>query len=334
MATIWTSSSIMGRRALPPVLSPAHLKKMKQADEWATWLLVLSPYLLPQRLGKPASDHWMLLKDKFLITANFHNALNLKETIMNYSASPSHWLFNFERYNLELKTIRTNRKDCVERTYMTKFLMQVHEQRYANAMLLGIPQENRRQVQEMSCAPNFFCLNNFNELATGSTFASGSECLPPITFMSFKPIVSNLSVDTLNLLISYSNSMYGPFYIDEQVALANPLRIPVEWQALKFRSIDILGNKYCSMEASTKKKRWSYAVALYQDENGKKNRYYQVLILFRHVFTVKQDGVETLKWHTLAHVKWFVKSNLKLVLLQTLRSRLVRYGIDAAVFRG
>ena len=174
---------------------------------------------------------------------------------MDYSASPSHWLFNFERYNQDLKTIRTNRKDCVERTYMTKFLMQVHGQEYANALLPGIPQENRKQVQEMfvgasnSCADllledyryalNSFCLNDFNDLATGTTFASGSECLPPKTFMSIKPIASNLSVDTLNLLISYYNSIYGPFYIDEHVAQANPLRIPVEWQALKFKPIDI-----------------------------------------------------------------------------------------------
>ncbi|OBZ80957.1 hypothetical protein A0J61_10994 [Choanephora cucurbitarum] len=35
----------------------SHLK----ADEWATWLLVLFPYVLPQRLGKAAFDHWMLL---------------------------------------------------------------------------------------------------------------------------------------------------------------------------------------------------------------------------------------------------------------------------------
>ena len=261
MATMWTNSFTVGRRTLPPMITPVRLKEMKQdldskfllppshavssiakkiaigercshfkADEWANWLLVLSPYLLSQRLGKVASDHWMLLvkasrlfllpcltfdtldkaqdllksflvgfeaiyKDNFLITANFHNALHLKETIMDYSASPSHWLFNFERYNQDLKTIRTNRKDCVERTYMTKFLMQVHGQEYANAFLPGIPQENRKQVQEMfvgasnSCADllledyqyalNSFCLNDFNDLATGTTFASGSECLPP-----------------------------------------------------------------------------------------------------------------------------------------------------------
>ncbi|OBZ80956.1 hypothetical protein A0J61_10995 [Choanephora cucurbitarum] len=217
---------------------------------------------------------------------------------MDYSASPSHWLFNFERYNQDLKTIRTNRKDCVERTYMTKFLMQVHGQEYSAALLSSIPQENRKQVQEMfsgvsnSCADlllenyhhalNSFCLTDFNNLATGTTFAFGSECLPRKTLMSIKPVPSNLSADAVSCLIDYYNSIYGLNYINEYVSLANPSRIPVEWQALKFKSVDILGNKYHSMEALTKNKRGSYAVGLYQDETGKKLRYCQMRSLFRH----------------------------------------------------
>ena len=92
MTNIWTSPFTVDRRTLPPMITPAHLKEMKeildskfllppshavssiarkiaigdgfshfQADKWATWLLVLSPYLLPQRLDKTAFDHWMLL---------------------------------------------------------------------------------------------------------------------------------------------------------------------------------------------------------------------------------------------------------------------------------
>ena len=165
MATIWISSMTVGRKAVPPMLSTAHLREMQslleqklvlplghagssiarkiaigdgfshfKAEEWATWLLVLSPYLLPQRISKEAYDHYMLsvkaskillapslslselnqaqdyiksflvgfkavYHNKFLITANFHNALHLKETILDYSASPSNRLFNFERYN-------------------------------------------------------------------------------------------------------------------------------------------------------------------------------------------------------------------------------------------
>ena len=109
-----------------------------KADEWATWLLVLSPYLLVDKLDTPKYDHWMLfvsaarvllspslsvaeldeahlkLKtflasivplygDKTLITANCHYAMHIRETILDYSASPNHWLFNFERYNQDVK---------------------------------------------------------------------------------------------------------------------------------------------------------------------------------------------------------------------------------------
>ena len=168
---------------------------------------------------------------------------------------------------------------------MTKFLMQVHSQEYSNALLSSIPEENKKHVQEMfsgasnSCADllleeyhhalSSFCLKDFNDLVTGTTFAFGSECLPPKTLLSIKPVLFNLNADTVSHLIDYYNSVYGPFYIDECVSLANPSRISVERQALRFKSIDLLGNKYHSMEASTKKKRGSYAVGLYQDETGK-----------------------------------------------------------------
>ncbi|OBZ80959.1 hypothetical protein A0J61_10992, partial [Choanephora cucurbitarum] len=138
MATIWTNPTTVGRNTVPPMLSPARLKEMQslleqklvlplghagssiareiaigdgfshfKAEEWATWLLVLSPYQLPQRISKKAYDHHMLLvkasrillapslslseldqaheymksflvgfeavyPNKFLITANFH----------------------------------------------------------------------------------------------------------------------------------------------------------------------------------------------------------------------------------------------------------------------
>ena len=387
MASIWTGVfTTAGRRSLPK-LTPAHLKEMQiileskfilppshavssiarkitigngfsnfKADEWATWLLVLSPYLLPQRLEKKPYEHWMLLvkasrillspclslleldtahdllksflvgfeeiyHDKFLITINFHNALHLKETILDYSASPSHWLFNFERYNQDLKTIRTNRKGCVERTYIDKFLLDVHSEDSVRELMDFIPKENKEQVEsfflgDKSLASAYnnndktFDLLSFYDLYTGTVGAYGHEQLPLITVSSLKPKMSALNEEVFSCLISFYNSVHGDRYIDEFLTTANSSRIPVERKVLTYKYINIFGNKFNSIEASTLRKRGSYAMAYYPGIHGLVLRYCQIYCIFRsNVKVIDEDGIAVSRPHTLAYVKWFNKSN-------------------------
>ena len=212
-----------------------------------------------------------MYQDKFLITANFHNALHLKETILDYSASPSHWLFNFERYNQDIKGFRTNRKGCVEKTYLNKFLHQVHAQDYSVALLGNIPDSNKAHVKELfggqkaMChsslleeydqAQRHFNFEDYNNVALSVGFASGSECLPPKSLMSMTPSTVNLPENVVACLVGYYTSTYKTSYIDGFLASASPLSIPVSWQVTKFKYIELLGNKFNSVEASTRNKR-------------------------------------------------------------------------------
>ncbi|KAI7898433.1 uncharacterized protein BX663DRAFT_443152, partial [Cokeromyces recurvatus] len=113
------------------------------ADEWRVWIIAMSPYLLPLRLNMQYYNHWMkfveanryiantsiteeeidyvhsLLKeflsefmeiyhDASYLSLNMHNHLHIKEGLLDYGPAMSHWLFNFERYNGDLKVINTN----------------------------------------------------------------------------------------------------------------------------------------------------------------------------------------------------------------------------------
>ena len=119
MVTIWTSPTTVGRKTVPPMLSTARLKEMQslleqklvlplghagssiarkiaigdgfshfKAEEWATWLLVLSPHLLPQCISKEAYDHYMLLvkASKTLFAPSL--SLSELEQAQEYSALP------------------------------------------------------------------------------------------------------------------------------------------------------------------------------------------------------------------------------------------------------
>ena len=50
-------------------------------------------------------------------------------------------------------------------------------------------------------------------------------------------------------------------------------------------------------------------MALYQGESSSSYRYCQIQHLFRHRVLINENGVNVSKTHTLAYVKWFVKSN-------------------------
>ncbi|KAI8321558.1 hypothetical protein EDC96DRAFT_582185 [Choanephora cucurbitarum] len=224
------------RILLTPSLS---LSELDQAQEYMKSFLVGFEAVYP---------------NKFLVTANFHNALHLKETILDYSASPSHWLFDFERYNQDIKGFRTNGNGCVEKTYLNKFLLQVHAQDYSVALLSNIPDVNKTKVKELFssqkvvCHPTLseeynqacgsFCAADFNNAALGVTFASGSECLPPKSLISITPSISNLPENIVTCLVGYYNSVYSSNYINSFPASASPLSIPVNWQVTKFKHVE------------------------------------------------------------------------------------------------
>ncbi|KAI8324610.1 hypothetical protein EDC96DRAFT_211014, partial [Choanephora cucurbitarum] len=121
-----------------------------------------------------------------------------------------------------------------------------------------------------------------------------------------------LSNNVFSCLVEYYNTVYCSTYVDAQISFANPKSLPVDWHATKFKTIDILGNKYTSTEASRLKNRGSYALAYHQDENGASLRYCQIHSMFRHTVVVEEDdGSRSPQVHTLAYVKWYTKSDMR-----------------------
>ncbi|KAG1607351.1 hypothetical protein G6F46_012360 [Rhizopus delemar] len=124
-----------------------------KADEWRTWCVVLSPFLLKQRLIGEHFINWIryveavrlvtgplittdeiqtahsLFKEfgktcvqlygKTAITPNMHMHMHLKECFLDFGPSYAFWLYGFERLNGDIKKININYKTGFETTYVT-----------------------------------------------------------------------------------------------------------------------------------------------------------------------------------------------------------------------
>ncbi|KAI7900014.1 uncharacterized protein BX663DRAFT_172413 [Cokeromyces recurvatus] len=143
------------------------------ADEWRVWITAMSPYLLSMRLSTTYLNNWMYFVkavrllcmtsityeeleeahyflQKFLnefvsiygdagyLTINFHNLLHIKEGILDFGPAMTHWVFNFERYNRDLKNININNKGDVEYTIIKKYLYLIHAQDYFDIFFLKL----------------------------------------------------------------------------------------------------------------------------------------------------------------------------------------------------
>ncbi|EIE85330.1 hypothetical protein RO3G_10040 [Rhizopus delemar RA 99-880] len=133
-----------------------------KSDEWRTWVVALSPFLLKQRLSGEHFVNWLryvdavklvtgpsitvedidtahLLMKNFgktcvelygesMPTPNMHMHLHLKESFLDFGPSYSFWLYGFERLNGDMKDININFKTGFETTYATMFIQNVHTQ--------------------------------------------------------------------------------------------------------------------------------------------------------------------------------------------------------------
>ncbi|CEI92969.1 hypothetical protein RMCBS344292_07214 [Rhizopus microsporus] len=55
---------------------------------------------------------------------------HLLKTLLDYGPTYAYWVFNFERYNGDIKLIRTNRKDAIEVTFTRSFSKAIHFEDY------------------------------------------------------------------------------------------------------------------------------------------------------------------------------------------------------------
>lgn len=136
-----------------------------KAAEWKIWCSTMSPLILRQVLDTERFNNFMLFVDalqilerniirltdidtchaklrefcigfehlygKRNVTSNMHFHLHLAECIRMYGPISCFWAFNFERYNMFVKMVRTNHKKGFEKTFMVQMLRIIHAEDYA-----------------------------------------------------------------------------------------------------------------------------------------------------------------------------------------------------------
>ncbi|KAI7897806.1 uncharacterized protein BX663DRAFT_556362 [Cokeromyces recurvatus] len=309
-----------------------------KAAEWKDWSVVTSAFLLSMRLKPQFYAHWMLFSeacryltstsitleevetvhellkkflnqfgmvygDNSLLTINMHNHLHIKEGLLDYGPAMSHWLFNFERYNSDLKGYNTNNKGCLKIT----------------TMLI----KKKREGGE-SNSSNHFDLELFLEKEDGEDGKLfGHELLPSSVLNSIR-VEQEIALDdeVLGCLVAYYNQVYdGWTYIGESDISVETNRVEggsyVSRKAWKFSSIQIFANKYRSAGGDlSRKHRGSYA-RIYCDVNPNMGtieqepclRPAQIIYFFcHHVETLDDSGSLVTVSNIYAFVRWFKKT--------------------------
>ncbi|KAG1147001.1 hypothetical protein G6F37_004394 [Rhizopus arrhizus] len=150
----YDSSSLI-RKVTTGEIGFSHL----MADEWKVWVTSMSKMLLFGKLDQQYYQHWLKFVDANILIAlssitledvekahqllvsfcsemeelygaynisiNMHLHAHLKEGIINYGPVYGYWVFNFERYNGDMKNFNTNRKGNIESTYLKQFLYRI-----------------------------------------------------------------------------------------------------------------------------------------------------------------------------------------------------------------
>ena len=300
-----------------------------KSDEFKTWTLAMSPYLLKLKLTDKYYQHWMnfveatrylssptisllevdkmhdyistfvkefvpVYKDEALMVSNMHFHLHLRDTLLDYGPGPSSWVFNFERYNCDIKNIRTNRKDCVEFTYLKQFMKTVHTQDYFSSlpqdildpestlkvkrMFLGVDVHGYKVMKELLAeeyndASEHFSLYDYLSCRNGHTVSYGFEVLPPITVKNIKLIPESTMG---SVYFSFLLEFYKKMYTCQDFGSSEAFKIQSNTQDLvntfvtnkivKFLKLTVFGDIYKSEEPNVSKPRGSYIRAFYRTE--------------------------------------------------------------------
>ncbi|KAG2191172.1 hypothetical protein INT47_007909, partial [Mucor saturninus] len=356
-----------------------------KSDEFKTWVLAMSPYLLSMRLPKEYYDNWMdfvaanvylsspmisleevdlmhdhmkkflndfvtTYNDPTLFVSNMHFHSHLRENLLRFGPGPSSWIFNFERYNCDIKSIKTNRKGAVEKTFMLKFLRAVHAKDYYSTLNshLILASDDNKKIERLFSGGNIhgyddvhpwvekeyvdslhaFSLYEFLAINHGHQLCYGYEQLPPSALRRMK-VKDAILMDPamFNHLLDYYTEVYNCTYS----------ALTTDRNVYPFATLDLFGSVYKSMESSCTNARGSYIRAFYrlnydndiiienETVGDRAARHYrclsnsgvlrpaQVMMFFRHSADVLGDDnvVETIM-HTFALVRWFKGSDIQL----------------------
>lgn len=219
--------------------------------------------------------------------------------MLNYGPWASHQCFNYERYNADFKGIRTNGRKGLERTLVKRLLKSIHHDDVSNSIPpTGRPELDSRikqlyhgkdiggsraeyvekflqqEIQDAQNDENFDPIKfiSFSGRLDGNGYetAFGFEQLPASTVKSlhFASKSSKLpAVEFDQLFKYYDSSLADNFYrMDNYPQNANTNTYSIIFNDIvKFKSIELSGQKYNSKETNTK--RGSVIHAFYKDPN-------------------------------------------------------------------
>ena len=290
-------------------------------------------------------------KDPTLFVSNMHYHTHLKTVLTKWGPGPSSWIFNFERYNCDVKSFKTNRKGPVEKTYMKKFLHAIHSEDYFKGLNSSLVLGPRHQVQveglfaggnihgydkvneglegEYRNSKLHFSLSCFLELNHGYKIANGYEELPPTALKDMKlkrpcNMDSVMFTHLLRYYVDLYHVWFDPFGATSRITT--------------FITLNLFGAVFKSMESACANARGSYIRAFYrltdhedivreEETSGERTaRHYksisdsgvlrpaQVVMFFRHSVDVMQSTRKIASGtHTFAFVRYSI--NVKPFLL-------------------
>lgn len=277
--------------------------------------------------------------------------------MLNYGPWASHQCFNYERYNSDLKGIKTNGKKGLERTLVKRMLTRIHRDDSCDIPPTGkveldqklkrlysgndIRGNREKYVQNFlqdeinnAAEDNDFDLIKFisfsgNLDGIGYEYVYGWEQLPIATIKSLKFNGKGKKMDLLEYqqLVDYYSIKYYPdaFFPETNIPfeLDTDTYTVVKNQIVRFNSVKILGHKYNSKEATSK--RGNVIFAYYKDENipelEHQLRPAEIQYFFRHDVCLKvDDDVSQEFTFTFAYVKWFDTPQVQLTTYNSINS--------------
>lgn len=277
--------------------------------------------------------------------------------MINYGPWASHQCFNYERYNADLKGIRTNGRKGLERTIVKRLLNSIHRDgdssnfipasgdskvdsrlqkvlRIKSAANSDDVDEDIKKELEGARSSEFDFLTfvsysgHLNGVGYGDAF--GFEQLPANTINSlhFSKKMSTMAEEDYQQLVQYYQHYinFDIYSVDDIPSTNVPTNTyaVIDKKITKFNSIKLLGQKYNSKEATSK--RGNVIFAYYKDPTQSPQEHQlrpaEILYFFRQVVSLSDE--ESGDFHpfkfTFAYVRWFAASDVSLTTFNSLNS--------------
>ncbi|OAD78076.1 hypothetical protein PHYBLDRAFT_164953 [Phycomyces blakesleeanus NRRL 1555(-)] len=317
-----------------------------KADEWKSWCVIYSPFVLKHVLPAKNLENWILFVDacrlltkpsindkeideahsklqlfctrfqtlygKSAVTPNMHLHLHLGECVHDFGPIYAFWLFSFKRYNGLLKNIETNQKGGFESTMMKRFLERTYIGSFIQSFVNHLPQFAIDFLHRISNSQDQ--LAALHPSSTASTFS-----LSDFVEYSLNPCHSALGCELL------PPSVF-PIKLDQRITMCKGhYECLLEFYRHAYGSHDLFGH-YSNCESNQifvnnrieKMKRisllgqeyssGSYFRTYYLENNSEDKAAFpgRILYLFQHLITIN----ETVITHTFAFVEWYSSYSL------------------------